>query len=214
LYPGIGDAERVQPWHGVLSAQFDDLQLTHNGIAFRSLAQPEQTIGDGKDWIVAQLVLRIFTNQESGSLPTGKKKCQALNEGLQIHVAVRFANHGAEGVHNYNGGVGFFNFFGDLLQDRAQVLFQDNLAQVDEANGAGQHGWIEECVLLLVSQHFDGGFAEDREVECGAFRASVGKHKLVCKRRFSASGGTGNDVEREFRETTTHNLVKARNSGG
>src|ERR1035441_892907 len=53
LHSGIGYAERVQPWHGILTAQFYNLQLPYNGISLRRLAQPEQTIGDGKDGIVA-----------------------------------------------------------------------------------------------------------------------------------------------------------------
>jgi hypothetical protein len=53
-----------------------------------------------------------------------------LNEGLQVHITIRLAHHGAEGVHNDDGRVSLFNFFGDLLQDRAEVFLQDNLAQV------------------------------------------------------------------------------------
>ncbi len=135
-----------------------------------------------------------------------------MNEGLQVHIALRLAHHGAEGVHNHDSGVGFFNFFGDFLQNRAQVLLQDNLAQVDKADGAGQFGRIEECVLLLVSQHFYGGFAQDSEVESRTFCARIGKHELVRQRRLAASGGARDDVKREFGETAADNLVEARNS--
>ena len=74
LQSGIGNAEGVQPGHGSLAAQFYDLQLTHNGISLCHLAQPEQSIGDGKYRIIAQLLLGIFADQESCRLPTGKKQ--------------------------------------------------------------------------------------------------------------------------------------------
>ncbi len=79
---------------------------------------------------------------------------------------------------------------------------------------SGQLGRIEECVLLLVSQHLDGGFAQNREVERRTLRGGIGKHKLVRQRRLPASGGARDDVEREFGETAAHNFVEARNSGG
>jgi hypothetical protein len=74
LHSGFGYAERVQPRHGILSTQFHDLQLPNNRIPFRRLAQPEQTVGDGKDRIIPYLFLRIFTDQKRCCLPTGQEQ--------------------------------------------------------------------------------------------------------------------------------------------
>ena len=122
-------------------------------------------------------------------------------------------HHGAERVNNHHSRVGLFNFFGDLLQDRAQVLLQHNLAEVDKADRIRQLGGIEECVLLLISQHLYGGFTEDREIESRSLWGRIGKHELVCQGRLPASGGPRDDVEREFGKTAAHNLVESRNSG-
>jgi len=46
----------------------------------------------------------------------------------------------------------------------------------------------EGLVLLLVSQHLDGGFAENGEIERRTLRGGIGKHELVCQRRLPASG--------------------------
>jgi len=48
LHSGVGDAEWCATRHGILTAQFYNLQLPHNRISLRRLAQPEQAIGDGK----------------------------------------------------------------------------------------------------------------------------------------------------------------------
>jgi hypothetical protein len=72
----------------------------------------------------------------------------------------------------------------------------------------------KKCVLLLVSQHLYGGFAQYREVERWTLRGSIGKHELVSERRLAASRGSSDDVEGKFREPATHNFVEARNSGG
>ena len=207
MHAGIGYAKCVQPRHGILAAQFDDLQLSNNGISFRYLVQPEEPVGDGKDRIVAQFVFSIFTDQEGCRLPTGQEQRQSLNEGLQVHVTPRLAHHGSEGVHNHDRGIGLFNFPGDFLQDRAQVIVQDSLAQVDKTDGVRQLVWIEECVLLLVSQHLDRGFAEDSKVESRTFRGGIGKHKLVRQRGLAASGGAREDIEGKLGQAAADNLV-------
>ena len=99
------------------------------------------------------------------------------------------------------------------MKNCAEVFLQDNLAQVDKADGTGQLGRIEERVLLLVSQHFYGGLAEDGEVERGVLWGRIGKHELMCQRRLPTPRSARDDVEREFGETAAHNFIKARNSG-
>ena len=111
LQTGIGNAKGVQTWHRSLPAQFYDLQLTHDGISLRNLAQPEEAIGDGKYRVVTQLILGVFTDQESRSLPACQEQCQLLDEGLQIHLAgaaLRLPYHRAKGVHHNDGRVGLF----------------------------------------------------------------------------------------------------------
>ena len=65
-----------------------------------------------------------------------------------------------------------------------------------------------------VSQHLDGGFSENGEIERRTLRGGIGKHELVCQRRLPASGCARDDVERELGKTAAHNFVKARNPGG
>ena len=65
-----------------------------------------------------------------------------------------------------------------------------------------------------VPQHLDGGFAEDREIERGPLRSSIGKDELVCQRCLAAAGGSRDDVERKFGEAAAHNFVETGNSGG
>jgi hypothetical protein len=66
---------------------------------------------------------------------------------------------------------------------------------------------------LLVSQHFDGGFAEDGEIERGALRRRVGEHDLVGQRGLAASRGARDDIKRKFRETAAQDFIEARDPG-
>jgi len=54
---------------------------------------------------------------------------------------------------------------------------------------------------LLVAQHFDGGFAEDGEIERRALRRRVGEYDLVRQRGLAASRGARDDIKRKFRQT-------------
>jgi hypothetical protein len=60
LQSGIGDAKGMQTWNRSLPSQLYDLQLSHNGISFRNLAQPQEAISHGKYGIITQFVLGIF----------------------------------------------------------------------------------------------------------------------------------------------------------
>ena len=136
--PSLGDAEGVQAGHGLLAAQLHDLHLAHDRVALDALVEPEQPVGDGEDRVVAQLALDVLADQERGGLPTGQVQRQALDEALELHFArvgsMRLAHHGAEGVHHDDPGVGRLDLLDDRIQDRAEVLVQDDLAEVDEAD--------------------------------------------------------------------------------
>jgi hypothetical protein len=67
--------------------------------------------------------------------------------------------------------------------------------------------------LLLVAQHFDGGFAEDGEIERRALRRRVGEHDLVRQRGLTASRGARDDIERKFRDTAAQDFIEARYPG-
>ena len=82
--------------------------------------------------------LGVLADQERRRLPAGEVQRQPLNEGLQLHLAGRLrslAHHGAERVHHHESGAGRLDLFNDLLPDRLQILLQDDLAQIDEADG-------------------------------------------------------------------------------
>ena len=61
----------------------------------------------------------------------------------------------------------------------AEVLVQNELAEVDEADRAVQFGLVEERELLLVAQHLDGRLAQHGEVQRGMLWGGVGEHELV-----------------------------------
>ncbi len=108
---------------------------------WQSQKRPSATVNSG---IVAHLILGIFADQKSRGLPTGQKQGKPLNERLQLHFACaaeRLPHHGAKGVHHHDAGVRLLNLFGNLLQDRVQILLQHHLAQVDKADGLAQLGW-------------------------------------------------------------------------
>ena len=68
-----------------------------------------------------------------------------------------------------------------------EILLQDHLAQIDEANRAGQLALVEERVLLLISQHLQRGFGQNGEIERRMLRCRIGEHKLMRQSRFPAS---------------------------
>ena len=111
-------------------------------------------------------------------------------------------------------GVGRLDLLDDRIQDRAEVLLQDDLAEVDEADRAVQLGMVEERELLLVAQHLDGRLAQHGEVQRRPLRGGVGEHDLVRQRGLAASGGAGDDVEGELGQAAAEDLVEARHAGG
>jgi len=66
---------------------------------------------------------------------------------------------------------------------------------------------------LLVAQHFDGGFAEDGEIESRALGRRVGEYDLVRQRGLAASRGSRDDIKRKFRETAAQDFIEARHPG-
>ena len=162
MQAGLGDAEGVQPGDGILAAHLHDLHLAHDGVSLGALVEPEQPVGDGEYRVVANLALDIFADQERGGLPTGQVQRQALDKSLEFHFAaagLRSPHHGAERVHHDDARVVGLDLLDDLLQNGAEVLFQNDLAEVDEADRAVQFGLVEERELLLIAQHLDGRLA-------------------------------------------------------
>ena len=98
---------------------------------------------------------------------------------------LRFPHHCAEGVHNDKGGAFSLDFCGDLLQNRVQRFFKNDLAQIDEPDGAVQFGGIEEGKLLLVAQHLYSRFAKDGEIERRMFRRRVAEYDLMRQGRLA-----------------------------
>ncbi len=129
MQAGVGDAEGVQAGHGLLAAQLHDLHLAHDRVALDALVEPEQPVGHGEDRIVAQFAFDVLADQERGGLPTGQVERQALDEALELHfarVVQRLAHHGAERVHHDDARLGCLDLLDDGIEDRAEVLVQDD----------------------------------------------------------------------------------------
>ena len=216
LQPGIADADGVQSRHRVLPAHFQDLQFSHHGISLHILRKPEETIGDGEQRIVANLFRDIFADQKRRGFPTGEKLGETLDERLHFNfarAAHHFAHHGAKGIHYHDARIGRRDLFGNFIVNRVQILIQHHVGQVEKADGLAQLGFVEERILLLVAQHFYGGFAEDGEKERGFLRRGIGKNDLMHHRGFAATGRAGNDVERKFRDAAAQDVVEAADAG-
>ena len=115
-------------------------------------------------------------------MPAGKVKRQTLDKSLEFHFSragLRSAHHRAERVHHNDTGVVSLDLFNDFLKDGVQVLFENELAKIDEANCAIQFGLVEEGELLLIAQHLDRGFAQNREVQRWPLAVGVGEHELM-----------------------------------
>ena len=85
---------------------------------------------------------------------------------------------------------------------------------MDEANRAvADLGGVEERILLLITQHFQGGFTEDSEIERGFLRRGVGENDLMRQRGFAATRRAGDDVERKFRDAAAQDVVEAAHAG-
>src|ERR1017187_9982796 len=212
LQPAIGNADGVQSRHRVLPAHFHDLQFSHHGISLHILRKPEETIGDGEQRIVPDLRRVIFANQKRRGFPTSKKLGEALDERLQLYfarAARRCAHHGAKGIYHHDTRIDRRDLFGNFIVNRVQILIQHHVSQVDKADGLAQLGFVEERILLLVAQHFYGGFAEDGEKERGFFRRGIGENDLMHHRGFAATGRAGDDVERKFWDTAAQDVVEA-----
>ena len=214
----LGDAERVQAGHGLLAAQLHDLHLADDRIALDALGEPEQPVGHGEDRVVAHLAFVVFADQERGRLPTGQVQRQPLDEPLEFHfgrdVALRLAHHGAERVHHHDARIGRLDFLDDRVEDRAEILVEHDLAEVDEADSRVHLGGVEERILLLIAQHFDGRLAQYGEVDRGPLRGGVGEHDLVRERSLPAPRRAGEDVERVLGQAAAEDFVQARHAGG
>jgi hypothetical protein len=101
----------------------------------------------------------------------------------------------------------------DFLQNRVQILLHHHVAQVDKADGVAQLGFVEERILLLIAQHFQGGFAEDGEIKRGALGRRIGENDLMRHRGFAATRRARDDVEGKFRNAAAQDVVEAAHAG-
>jgi hypothetical protein len=115
LETGIGNPDGVQSRHRPLTAQFHDLELAHDGIALHILIEPEKTVSDGKDGIIARLGFDILPDQKSSGLPTGQEQTQLLHEPFYLDFVFKdFAHHRAEGIDYHDARAAVFDLFGDF----------------------------------------------------------------------------------------------------
>jgi len=137
LNAGRCDAERMQSGQRGLSAHFGYFHFANHGVALHVLAQPDQPVGHGEDWIGVR-VRKVFADQKRGGLPTGHEHAQLLHELLEGLVGCAFdrtrQHHRAERIHEHKGRVVRLNFRDDALQDRIEVARERVLRQVDEAD--------------------------------------------------------------------------------
>src|SRR3954447_17655910 len=135
-----------------------------------------------------------------------------MYELLCLHVIVlHFAQHGAKRVHDNDARAGCLDSLGDLFQYSLQSTIRQHFAEVDEADGVVDFGYVKENVLLLVAQHFQGRFTENSKVERRSLRSGIGEDELVRQRGLAASRGPRDNVEREFRQTAAQDIVQAWN---
>src|SRR6266852_253106 len=217
MHAMLGDAEGMHAGHGLLAAQLHDLHLAHDRVLLDALVEPEQSVGHREHRVVAQLAFDVFADQERGGLPTGQVQRQALDEPLQFHFGrggQGLAHHGAERIHHDDLGVGGFDLFDDRIQNGAEVFFQNEVAEVDEADRAVHLGLIEELELLLIAQHLDGRLAQHREVEYRVVWAGVGEDDLMRQRGLAATGSAGDDVEGVLGQAAAEDFIEARHAGG
>ena len=67
---------------------------------------------------------------------------------------------------------------------------------------------------MLIAQHFDGGFAEDGEIERRLFYSRIGENELMRHRCFAAPRRAGDDIERKLRNAAAHDVVEAAHASG
>src|ERR1019366_7340190 len=141
---------------------------------------------------------------------------EALDERLHFNFARparRCAHHGAKGIHHHDARIDRRDPLGNFIENCIQILSQYHVAEVDKADGVAKLGFVEERILLLVAQHFYGGFAKDGEKERGVFRRGIGENNLMNQGGFAAPRRAGDDVERKLRDTAAQDVVEAVHAG-
>ena len=73
--------------------------------------------------------------------------------------------------------------------------------------------FVEERILLLIAQHFQGGFTEDGEIERGFLHHRVGENDLVRQRGFTATRRARDDVERKLWNAAAQDVVEPAHAG-
>ena len=194
----VADAKAVQPWQAVLAAHLQDLHLAHHRVAMHALAQPDQTVRDGKHRVGIFLV-EVFANQKGRGLPTRQHHAQLLHELLKavVPLALTFAgeHHRAKGIDEHQRRSVLRDFVRDALQRPVELASQSILGQVDETNRSIDGFSAEERKLLLVAQHLQRRLAQHGEVDCGPLWRGQRKHDLVRQRGLAATRQAGDEIE-------------------
>src|SRR5581483_5287500 len=68
--------------------------------------------------------------------------------------------------------------------------------------------------LLLIAQHFQGGFSEDRKIKRRFFDRGIGKNNLMRQRGLAATRRARDNIERKFRDAASHDFIEAGHAGG
>jgi len=192
------------------------VHFPHNGISLRHLPEPEKSVGDGEQRIVAHLGLDIFADEKRRRFPTGEKLREPLHERLHLQIfraANRLTFHGAERIHHHDARTGRRDLPDDFLKDAVRAALPQHVSQIEKADGLAQLGFVEERKLLLVAQHFHGGFAENGKIERRFFWRRVGKNNLVSQRGLAATRRARDDVEGKFRNAAAQDFVEPAHSG-
>ncbi len=126
----------------------------------------------------------------------------------------RGVNDRAERIDDDDRRGNGLDLLGDARHDLHETTRQDFLGQIDELNRVLHLGDVEERELLLISQHLERRFADQREEQRPSALASLREHDLVRERRLSRAGTAGDQIERELWQAAPEHLVEAGHARG
>jgi hypothetical protein len=194
------------------------LHLANDRIPIEALNEPQESVRDGEDRILFSLRGLILADEKRRRFPAREPDGQLLHEVLQIEGAVLCPlgrlGHRSKGIDDHHAGARRFDFLNDACQELLERAGHNLLAQIDVADRFIHTGHIEEGELLLIAQHLEGRFADDGEVQRGTAGTGEGEHDLLRERRFPRAWSTRNDIEGEFRQAPTQDLVEPRHACG
>jgi hypothetical protein len=193
------------------SAHLHHLHLAHDGVAARgwdSQKIPSATVNSGCTGFSAF----VLADQKRRRFARGEVEAQALDEVLELHLAVveGLPDHATKRVHEHELRVRRLDLLDDDVQGPLRDRFEHLRSQVQEANTGRNLGGIEERELLLIAQHLDRRFPQDRDVQRVTLGARAREHDLVGQRRLTAPRAAGDQVEGELGKPAAQHLVEAR----